>query len=719
MKKKMIMLILTITVMLILCACNKTETNIQEYKEEIINVPEEICWITDVIKLESCISIAGSNDDNSVIGIWESQDQGVTWEKKIDIVDLLNDRKVANSDVSIKLSPNGQNIILVSTDEHDYVYLMKSDNEIIELEKSFVEYIHNNYITSLDYLNESKILCISMFGIGTIYDVEKNTYQELELKENEILSYKVIDGMIYLLTDGGMKKFDSDGNAVSNEQLEVLNEYVDTLNIEDEVMFTIDEKKDKLVTIVDSQQILRFTGNQKQVLIERVKTSLGDTNNYLSNMFTLTDGSVLLLVQTETGSMLSKLVQVDKILDKKTLTIYSLENNTYLQQMAYLYQKEHPEVDVILEVGRESEDVTREDALKGLNSRLIGGIGPDVVLLEGLPQKKYVEQGFLEDMHTFVEEQVEKEDLFSSVVTSYCVDEKQYGVPVYFSMMTISSVYDLENVDSLEQFINYLGNCKLDVEKPVFENWSYDQIVSMMYRLYMSNFEEGTIENAEERVEEFYSAILQSYNLVDMTDVEESGKNFSNIALTPLGYNNFDLIFTEDVQVAVDYIVIMDDIKKVQLMKDNNYSCSFVNNVNDILCIPTMTLGVINQKDKKEIAKDFIAFALSEEVQNEIIYSGLSVNKATMTQRLKNMSDEEIVIETELGTTRELHFSELEQDEINSWLKIFENAKCVSMLDYKIFQFVMEQADGIVKNELTVEEATQEACRKINLYLNE
>ncbi len=48
--------------------------------------------------------------------------------------------------------------------------------------------------------------------------------------------------------------------------------------------------------------------------------------------------------------------------------------------------------------------VTANDAVKNLNTQLLAGKGPDMILLNGMPADAYIEKGILMDLSDFVAE---------------------------------------------------------------------------------------------------------------------------------------------------------------------------------------------------------------------------------------------------------------------------------------------------------------------------
>lgn len=78
---------------------------------------------------------------------------------------------------------------------------------------------------------------------------------------------------------------------------------------------------------------------------------------------------------------------------EEQVSIYSLTENYAVRQAVSLFQKQHPEAYVRYEIGMNTENgMTSEDAIKNLNTRIMSGSGPDLLVLDGLPRRSYEEK---------------------------------------------------------------------------------------------------------------------------------------------------------------------------------------------------------------------------------------------------------------------------------------------------------------------------------------
>lgn len=133
------------------------------------------------------------------------------------------------------------------------------------------------------------------------------------------------------------------------------------------------------------------------------------------------------------------------------LTLYSLKENDAVRQAISYYQTQHPDAFVSYEVGMgEGDSVTREDALKKLNTEIMAGEGPDLIVLDDMPLESYVEKGMLLDLTDHLKEYSAKDSLFDNVIDALKIDGKAYVAPATISVPRIASAADgMENVTDL------------------------------------------------------------------------------------------------------------------------------------------------------------------------------------------------------------------------------------------------------------------------------
>ncbi|MDE6203119.1 MAG: hypothetical protein K2G19_06540, partial [Lachnospiraceae bacterium] len=105
------------------------------------------------------------------------------------------------------------------------------------------------------------------------------------------------------------------------------------------------------------------------------------------------------------------------------LKIYSLTESYSIRTGISLYQIQNPDVYVEYETGMEEGGaVTREDALKKLNTRIMAGEGPDLLMLDGLPMDSYMEKGLLLELGDFMQACGGEEAMYSNLYQALAKD---------------------------------------------------------------------------------------------------------------------------------------------------------------------------------------------------------------------------------------------------------------------------------------------------------
>lgn len=135
----------------------------------------------------------------------------------------------------------------------------------------------------------------------------------------------------------------------------------------------------------------------------------------------------------------------------ETIRAYSLQDNSTLRQAIFLYQSANPEVYVEYETGMTDDlSVTGEDAIKKLNTRIMAGEGPDLIILDGLPADSYVEKGMLENLEPLIARTGMRETLFSNIVDAFDTGEGIFYLPTEASIPVIAGrKRDVDGMDSL------------------------------------------------------------------------------------------------------------------------------------------------------------------------------------------------------------------------------------------------------------------------------
>lgn len=116
------------------------------------------------------------------------------------------------------------------------------------------------------------------------------------------------------------------------------------------------------------------------------------------------------------------------------ITVYSLSEDDLVKQTISAYQTQYPNLFIEYQIGMDEGGITREDALKKLNTQLLSGSGPDVIMLDGINIDTYAEKGVLMDLSDIVNEVDQSDGLYRNLINAIQTDDKMYAVPAKFSI---------------------------------------------------------------------------------------------------------------------------------------------------------------------------------------------------------------------------------------------------------------------------------------------
>lgn len=114
---------------------------------------------------------------------------------------------------------------------------------------------------------------------------------------------------------------------------------------------------------------------------------------------------------------------------KGTLVVYSLKEDSHIDDMINIYQKYHPNVTVERQIGmEEGKGTSIKDAIAALNTSLMSGASPDVLFLDGLDVEKYEKNGMLASLNS-VKKQIQAQEPFENIISAYEKEQTLYAIP--------------------------------------------------------------------------------------------------------------------------------------------------------------------------------------------------------------------------------------------------------------------------------------------------
>lgn len=313
------------------------------------------------------------------------------------------------------------------------------------------------------FFTESGKLFGSIWG-NTIYEINLNdgSAQGAVALEERPVYFQIRGNLLLAVTYGGAVLYDMEaGTFIEDEVLQdfIRDNYRAIKDFGNGYNFYLFAGEEGVVYLASEKGLYRHAigGSSVEQLIDGSLSSLGDPSHRI--IYAALVDNQEFLVNYNDGDLVKFTYDADvSATPAEKITVYSLEENDTVRQAISVFQTENPQMYVTYETGME-EGVTREDALKKISTQLLGGSGPDVLILDDMPYDSYAEKGILMDLESMLQEVETEQELFDNLLKPLYADENLYMVPAEFQLPVIaghqgqvSQVEDYETLaDALEQ----------------------------------------------------------------------------------------------------------------------------------------------------------------------------------------------------------------------------------------------------------------------------
>ena len=425
------------------------------------------------------------------------------------------------------------------------------------------------------------------------------------------------------------------------------------------------------------------------------------------------------------------------------LTVYSLEENDDIRQAISYYQTQNPEWFVSYEIGMEDSAVTRDDALKKLNTEVMAGTGPDLIVMDGLPMDSYIEKGLLLDLTDYFAQYSQKDPLFDNVIEALKVDGKAYMAPAVMELPVlgaqekyVTDMTDLSGVaDALERMrADYPGENLTGMvssgevlkrfvytSAPLWINedgaldteviGAYLEQCKRIYDAQMDGLDKDILEKYMERNER-----LSSYTGIDMSTYESSAGNDVLAVISGeqhMASGDIDNMWYYAEMLGLERAPGCEDVRVVPMQGQ----CKDVFK-------PRTLLAISAASAQPDAAKSFMDLFLSADAQAN--YNGFPLNQTAFDRQLTPPAD--LGENNEYGTLASsngdeepitLHTYWPTEEETAAFKERLASLKTAYITDSVLEGTVFQAGSGYLNGERKLEDALAEIEKRAAIYMAE
>lgn len=484
-------------------------------------------------------------------------------------------------------------------------------------------------------------------------------------------------------------------------------------------------------------------------------TALGDTQREPLALQVLDNGEFRILFS---GNFMVEMYYDETLPARpsKELTVYSLEEIGWIRYAGQLFQKEHPDVLVRYETGMDGDNaVSKEDALKNLNTRLLAGEAPDVIVMDHLDIEQYADKGVLKELDGILQPYLDDGILYRNIVEGMRMTEKNkiYSVPmmVYLPLWLGEEMY-LEGEESLEDIIEgmelarrkhpegpilytpYPKDVLLQTMPVCLPAWTgedgsldverltaYYRAVSRMWEIDCAGFDDAGREAWQKNNTEWYA-------LTDM-DMADIGTNYQYSAQQNFGETWLQLGFLMNPQLGMSGI----HVKKANMAADwqekeldDTVNFGAYAGQADNVYWAKIIVGLCEQGREPELAEEYLRLLLSDPMMRKW-WLDKPRNHSGLTIRKDSLGDILDIGNIEFGQTMGfkdptgVNYPEFwPTEEEKQWLyQMMEDASCCYRPGTMLEECAMEVGVRVLEGELTPEEGAKEVERKTAIAMEE
>ena len=681
------------------CGKSKKEDDIAKVYENQVALPNEVSSVAAFTTDKNSIYILGTDTDKKYVGTYKTSDFGKKWEK----LDKNSPEVNSRIDQAV-LKTNGDSYILTDNE---------SQNNTEENSKEPDNYVLNKIVDGKEQsvnnegIDQLKIVGDDVFFVkkGTVYSENgEKMFSTHGQFSGRIDSLTKANGLYYLEQEGSVKAFEQKTyKEVKNDRLiKKLNKVSEggTMNV---TMSSDDKDRIKMLT---QNNVYTFTNGKLESKKKLVNATINSRTTILMDSQYFENG---ILVQTS-NDITNKLVYISdkKIKRKNNIKLYSLYQNIYINNIVREYASKHPETNVELEVGipENDENTTSSDAIKKVNTELLSGNGPDIIIVDGLSTKKMKKSGVLEDITELRNKIESKYNVFNNILEE---DSKTaYEIPTHFSFSVQAGTKKFTNADSIRKIYNDFDEMGKK-SKPAYITETYCEIMKQIYKNYLStNIENGKLNESE--IRDYFKLANKLINIKKKTGAEDEELSFDMLSMKGMIYQESGCYSVNKGKAQASIEAIVANGGLVELAKLDQNSNLTYKVIKENKYTPLYSMAINKKSKKKKIAEDFIIESINKSNQESDKLEGIPVNLDALDSFYSSST---YIFE---GTDQ---LPCLNAEQQMKYTEFMKSLRKPIIVDSSCEDIVYEQVNLLNKGKVTIDDATKNVIQKVKLYQKE
>ena len=728
------------------------ETVKGRYAEQKLSLPEENCKaVIDICFLEDGTMRIAYRDSEAKLKTADSKDQGKSWETPRDLWEEFGKSEKAEP-MTVNLSKDGGIFSSWNCLEGENTFLAvylsaegtKKEFDLTQMPEG------QGYVYKSQFSPSGNIL---LMGDKFLCEISREDGRLIRTYESGgyVTDFGIAGNQLLVFADDTIHYY----NAKTGDPLPEETVFTEHLQMEsgentEEVVssrvFTGMGEQGILYVSKKGIYVYNLGGSVvEQLLSEGYLTGISSKTE-LMDVETDADGNIYLAVSDRysdnpTGMLLKYGYDKEQEAVPGTeLDIYMLKRDTHMEQMISLFQKEYPDISVTVQEGMTGEDgVTATDAMKNLNTEIMSGEGPDVLLMDGLDAENYIERGMLEDISGIME----KAGILENIQKAYEEEDGSiYCMPVRFGIPILAGgsgeIDNAVNLEKIADMTEKYENQYSDSFLPAYQTRWPGVMLRFFGEISASEWMKKDRTLDEKKVKDFFQQVNRIYQagqnagsaILDGTyeEAEKMERFYDKKRREDSSIRSYLMVLADGHTLfSYGYLFSLEELFLLTTIEKQNPDIShrLLNGQSENCFSPEMIMGISAKAREKEAAELFVSFLFSEEQQKNNKEAGFPVRKSVYDSEEYWEFGQEGNIEYGFSTSYNGEIQNMitvvhsADDQIKEIQKLGKTLTMPSGGSRIIQDSVLEAGKRYLYGETDLEQAVEQAVSQVKLYLAE
>lgn len=370
-----------------------------------------------------------------------------------------------------------------------------------------------------------------------------------------------------------------------------------------------------------------------------------------------------------------------------------------------------------------------------MNTELMSGNGPDIILFDHINYKEYIDRGILENFNDVIDEY--KDSIYKNVYDNYNEDGI-YVFPLRINIPYINGYY-VDNINDLKSFAKVIQEVNGNSRGNIMDIYYIDELIYLLYNSSVESWinEDNSINN--KNIKEYLKSIKMIY---DVTIAKQSDENIKlhekkkKIFIDDYGENGYlknmylnrslsneIYMYNEDKHYDIGYlnsIYSLNDIEGYNSIKNTNIKL-WQGQVGKHY-LATLLIGINKNSKNIDVAKDLVKSLFSDKAQKLEDNYGFSVNKNICKMDFNNNIDlrkGEFSVTNEKGEIEKCKTIELSNEYIEEFINTVESLNVSVENNTDILEQVKKYIKEYLEGSKTLNQTLKAIEDKLEVYLSE